>query len=240
MWLTHFPICTSPASPFGGMGLLILRCRRSWLFVLVTPRKKMPIFLKMLDVCLFWLHVAGRLHVCLDKTGICCDQEWAQTSLLWRISLEISSVVKHIVFVSGQTPTSRCQCLKINTIVSNATFFFICLWMKIVSKSGASCSVRRGWTNGTGSDAPMIIAPMKFYVTLHSHKSISENTGAFHAGSTYSSMIDHSAYNFLISNPLGDLTGSSHFSWAPTRFFLFPHRAKWEESSSPLSRLSVS
>lgn len=30
--------------------------------------------------------------------------------------------------------------------------------------------------------------------------------------STYSSVIDHSAYNFLISNPLGDLTGSSHFS----------------------------
>lgn len=58
--------------------------------------------------------------------------------------------------------------------------------------------------------------------------------------STYSSVIDHSAYNFLISNPLGDLTGSSHFSWAPTSFLLFPHRAKWEESSSPLSRLSVS
>lgn len=53
--------------------------------------------------------------------------------------------------------------------------------MTIATKSGA-CSVRRGRTNGTGSDAPMIIAQMKFDVALHSHKPISENAGAFQAG----------------------------------------------------------
>lgn len=53
--------------------------------------------------------------------------------------------------------------------------------MKIVTELGTR-SVRRGLTNGPDSDVPTIIAHMKFDVALHSHKPISENTGAFHAG----------------------------------------------------------
>lgn len=55
---------------------------------------------------------------------------------------------------------------------------------------------------------------------------------------THSSKIDHCACNSLISNTLGDFNWKQPFcpERRPDSFYF---RAKWVESSSPLSRLSV-
>ena len=53
--------------------------------------------------------------------------------------------------------------------------------------------------------------------------------------------IDCPSYPFLISNSLKGLTGTSHFSQAPTRFLLFAGgvRGKWEGISQPIKQGSL-
>lgn len=76
---------------------------------------------------------------------------------------------------------------------------------------------RRGWINGTGADAPLVIALTTFGVA-------SLRIPGFNSGARTPPVIDGSVYNFLISDPLGDLTGRNHFSWAPTSSLFIPAR----------------